>query len=107
MRRASCSVALPGEKPCIKPGSGEKFKDCPDCPEMVIAPSGSFTMGSPKDERESSDDEGPQHEVTIAKPFAVGGLRDLREWDACVAAGRCGGYKPKDEGWRATVPSSM
>ena len=32
------SVALSNEKPCIKPGFGESFKDCPDCPEMVIAP---------------------------------------------------------------------
>lgn len=43
------SVSM-GKKPCIKPGSGESFKDCPDCPEMVIAPAGIFTMGSPKDE---------------------------------------------------------
>ncbi len=94
------SVAMSGEKPCIKPGSGESFKDCPDCPEMVIAPSGSFTMGSPKDEPERSDDEGPQHKVTIAKPFAVGKFAvTFTEWDACVAAGGCGGYKPSDSGW--------
>jgi formylglycine-generating enzyme required for sulfatase activity len=35
---------------CIKPGSGESFKDCPECPEMVVVPAGSFTMGSPADE---------------------------------------------------------
>jgi len=23
------------------------FKDCPDCPEMVVIPAGSFMMGSP------------------------------------------------------------
>ena len=70
------SVALSGEKPCIKPGSGESFKDCPDCPEIVIAPSGSFMMGSPSNEPEresvNAGSESPQHEVTIAKPFAIG-----------------------------------
>ena len=70
------SVAQSSARPCIKPGSGESFKDCPDCPEMVIVPSGSFTMGSPSDEpeRESwkTGTESPQHEVSIGKLFAVG-----------------------------------
>ncbi len=70
------SVALPRARPCIKPGSGESFKDCPDCPEMVVAPAGSFTMGSPENEPEREHwhkgSESPQHEVTIGKPFAVG-----------------------------------
>jgi formylglycine-generating enzyme required for sulfatase activity len=93
------SVAT-GEKPCIKPGSGESFKDCPDCPDMVIAPAGSFTMGSPESEPERYSDEGPQHKVTISKPFAVGRFAvTFAEWDACVAAGGCGGYWPGDEGW--------
>jgi DNA-binding transcriptional LysR family regulator len=26
---------------------GETFKDCPECPEMVVVPAGSFIMGSP------------------------------------------------------------
>ena len=30
--------------------SKNMFKDCADCPEMVIVPAGSFTMGSPEDE---------------------------------------------------------
>ena len=102
------SVAM-GARPCIKPGSGQSFKDCADCPEMVIAPSGSFTMGSPPREiddlvREYKFDwyknEGPQHKVTIPKPFAVGQFAvTFAEWDACVAAGGCGGYKPEDQGW--------
>ena len=57
----------------LKPGSGktEWFKDCPQCPEMVVAPAGSFTMGSPENEVERMGAEGPQHKVTIGKPFAV------------------------------------
>ena len=39
------AVAQPGARPCIEPGSGESFKDCPECPEMVIVPAGSFYHG--------------------------------------------------------------
>jgi formylglycine-generating enzyme required for sulfatase activity len=94
------SVAMPGEKPCIKPGSGESFKDCSDCPEMVIAPSGSFMMGSPESEPERYSNEGPRHRVIIAKPFAVGRFAvAFAEWDACVAADSCSGDKADDLGW--------
>src|SRR5271168_405724 len=27
--------------------TGKVFKDCPDCPELVVIPAGSYTMGSP------------------------------------------------------------
>ena len=37
--------------------------------DMVLIPSGSFTMGSPEDEPDRSEDEGPQHEVNIASFF--------------------------------------
>ena len=95
-----------GRKPCIKPGSGESFKDCANCPEMVVVPSGSFTMGSPDSELERASSEGPQHEVRIAKPFAVGRFAvTFAEWDACVAERGCDGYKPEDGGWgRADRP---
>ena len=66
------SVGPLREMPCIKPGSSNSFKDCPDCPEMVIVPSGSFTMGSPESEPGRIDAEGPRHKVRIAQPFAVG-----------------------------------
>jgi formylglycine-generating enzyme required for sulfatase activity len=36
---------------------------------MVKIPAGSFLMGSPKDEPERSEDEGPQHEVTLGSFF--------------------------------------
>ena len=38
---------------------------------MVLIPGGSFLMGSPEDELERSDDEGPQHQVSVAK-FLMG-----------------------------------
>ena len=52
--------------------AGETFRDCATCPEMVVLPTGKFTMGSPEEEEGRYDDEGPQRQVTIPRPFAVG-----------------------------------
>jgi formylglycine-generating enzyme required for sulfatase activity len=83
---------------CVKPGSGKSFKDCPTCPEMVVAPVGEFTMGSPESEPERSLDEVQVH-VSIARPFAVGKFAvTFAEWDACVANGGCS-HEPGDNGW--------
>jgi len=35
-------------------------------------PEGSFMMGSPEDEKDREEDEGPLHKVTITKPFYMG-----------------------------------
>ena len=76
------------------------FKECDKCPEMVVVPAGSFTMGSPAGEQGRDIDESPQHGVTIAKPFAVGRFAvTFDEWDACVADRGCNGYHPQDLGW--------
>ncbi len=40
--------------------------------EMVLIPAGTFMMGSPDDEFDRDPDEGPQHQVTITKPFYMG-----------------------------------
>jgi formylglycine-generating enzyme required for sulfatase activity len=71
-----------------KPGTD--FKECATgCPTMVVVPGGRFMMGSPEGE-DSSPSERPQHEVTIAKPFAVGKTEvTFAEWDTCFAAGAC------------------
>jgi formylglycine-generating enzyme required for sulfatase activity len=58
------------QESAVKPQ--DAFRECAGCPEMVVAPAGSFTMGSPETEEDRLDDEGPQHVVTITKPFAVG-----------------------------------
>ena len=50
----------------------DTFKECMNCPEMIVVPAGSFTMGSPASELGRHDDEGPQHGVTFARQFAVG-----------------------------------
>ena len=79
---------------------GETFKDCPECPEMVVVPAGSFTVGSPASEEGRTRFEGPQHRVTFSQPFAVGRFAvTFDEWDACVTDGGCNGYKPSDSNW--------
>lgn len=55
--------------------AGRVFKDCKTCPEVVVIPTGTFTMGSDaKNEMRGGESrpEGPAHQVTIAKPFAAG-----------------------------------
>jgi len=77
----------------------DTFKDCDQCPEMVVIPAGQFMMGSPSYEEGRYDYEDPQHRVTIRQRFAVGKYEIMfREWDACVAGGGCNGYRPDDRG---------
>ena len=52
--------------------TGERWRDCDECPEVVVIPAGTFAMGSPVSEADRYDREGPPHEVTIAEPFAIG-----------------------------------
>jgi sulfatase modifying factor 1 len=40
--------------------------------KLVLVPPGKFMMGSPESEKDRSKDEGPQHEVTLSKPFYMG-----------------------------------
>ena len=79
---------------------GTEFRDCPECPEMVVVPAGSFRMGSPPGEEGRENAEGPVHTVTIPNAFAVGKYEvRFAEWDACVSGGGCRSYRPDDMGW--------
>jgi len=40
--------------------------------KLALIPAGKFLMGSPPGESDRNDEEGPQHEVTISKPFYMG-----------------------------------
>ena len=73
----------------LKPGNS--FKECAkDCPEMVVLPAGRFIMGSPASEPGRVENEGPQHNVVFAKPFAVARFDvTFDDWNACVAYGDC------------------
>jgi formylglycine-generating enzyme required for sulfatase activity len=100
-------VSLSSRQPCPLSAAEERslrpkdtFKECADCPEMVVVPAGTFAMGSPASEKGRYNDEGPQHDVTFRQPFAVGKFElTFDEWDACVADGGCNRYRPSDEGW--------
>lgn len=56
-----------------EPQLARVFRDCAECPEMVRMLGQSFAVG--------------RYEVTFA------------QWDACVGAGGCNGYRPSDQGW--------
>jgi len=48
------------------------FKDCEECPQMVVLPAGEFLMGSPAGEIGRKDVEGLPRRVVIPKRFAIG-----------------------------------
>jgi formylglycine-generating enzyme required for sulfatase activity len=82
----------------LKPG--QSFRECENCPEMVVLPAGSFTMGSPEGEQGRYDDEGPQHAVTIGKPFAAGRLHVTRDqFEAFVRESRSRSTNFRDPGF--------
>jgi formylglycine-generating enzyme required for sulfatase activity len=88
---ASC--AQKNDSPGV-PAPGTVFRDCPNCPEMVVIPQGSFSMGS-EESRER-----PIHPVTIGYVFAAGKYEvTFEEWDTCVQDGGCNSYGPLDAGW--------
>ena len=65
----------------VVPEAGKTFRDCPGCPEMVELPPGSFVMGS----NSGGSEEKPQHNVTIAQPFAIGKTEVTQEqWRAVM-----------------------
>ena len=85
------------ERRCLQPK--DSFKDCPECPEVVVIPAGEIMMGSPSHEGGRGSNEGPQHKVAIEKQFAAGKFETtFEEWDACVLAGACK-HAPNDQGW--------
>jgi formylglycine-generating enzyme required for sulfatase activity len=76
---------------CIKTeGDYSKY-----CPEMVVLPAGKFMMGSSSTENDRRENEGPQHEVTIARRFAISKFEvTFDQWDACVQYGGCARQQP-------------
>jgi formylglycine-generating enzyme required for sulfatase activity len=73
---------------------GETFRDCGDCPELVVVPPGDFVMGS-----SDTPYEKPEHMISIKRPFAIGRREvTFAEWDQCADAGACK-LRPDDHGW--------
>ena len=90
-------VPAPGP---IEHEAGSTFADCEGCPDMVAVPGGRFLMGAAKSEKGRQKSEDPQHEVTVAEPFAVSKYEvTFDEWEACALEGACANYRPQDGGW--------
>ncbi|MEQ8936691.1 MAG: SUMF1/EgtB/PvdO family nonheme iron enzyme [Amphiplicatus sp.] len=78
---------------------GVVFRDCLDCPDMVEAPAGAFSMGASEDDPAASAAESPAQVEMVAR-FAIARREvTFAQWDACVAAGGCRAYAPSDEGF--------
>ena len=104
------ATGVPGIRPDSMPRKqtwdpSNTFQDCPECPKLVVVPSGSFLMGSSMEEEGRGDAEVPLHEVRISYQLAVGAYPvTFDEWDACVSDGGCGGHEPDDNGWGGNRP---
>ncbi|MBT4686944.1 MAG: SUMF1/EgtB/PvdO family nonheme iron enzyme [Rhodospirillaceae bacterium] len=99
---ARSRAAAFGPPKVAAPRPGDVFKDCDDCPEMVIVPAGRFHMGDLSGD--GDNDEKPVHTVEISAAFAVGKFEvTWSEWNACVHDGGCDASGPEadggDEGW--------
>lgn len=81
------------------PGNGKQFKDCAECPEMVLVPAGRFMMGS------NDDDGKPLREVTIPYPLAIGAFEvTFDSWGACVRDGKCAQRSLREDLARGRLP---
>jgi hypothetical protein len=61
------------------------FRDCPECPLMIMVEKGQFMMGSPELEAGRQVNEGPTKEVSIKRAFTVSRYEILiQEFEAFV-----------------------
>ncbi|MDH6258304.1 SUMF1/EgtB/PvdO family nonheme iron enzyme [Bradyrhizobium sp. BR13661] len=89
---AARSLSLPEE--CgLKPK--QSFRECQNCPEMVVIPSGEFMMGSPASEISNglaAANEAPQHKVMVKETIAIGRFEVTRDQFAAFVT--ASGYTP-------------
>lgn len=93
------AVVVPSTPKSDQPAfnSGETFRDCSNCPEMVVIPAGDFRMGDLNGV--GKDREKPVHTVNIPNKFAVGKYEVTRDEFAIFvnatgynASGTCSKY---------------
>lgn len=87
---------------------GKTFKDCAECPNMMVIPAAAYWQGSDDSSRLALSMEKPRRLVTIAEPFAVSTHEiTMAQWDACFEDKGCQA-QPNDNGWgRADRPVIM
>ncbi len=69
----------------LRAGTGQAFRDCPDCPEMVWMPPGRAPQLPAANASQRWF-----NSLELMTPVAVGRFElTFAEWDACVAAGAC------------------
>ena len=92
----------------LTPKPGRQFRDCADCPLMVVVPAGTFWQGSDESVPGVLRKETPRRLVTLAEPYAIGVHEiTLAQWDLCVAEGGCS-TAASDNGWgRGDRPAIM
>jgi formylglycine-generating enzyme required for sulfatase activity len=111
---ALLAEAAPGQSTERSPKAGKVFRDCANCPEMVVIPAGHFQMGAPAGEKGTSPLEQPVHRVSIVS-FAAGRFDVTRgEWalfsrathrptrKGCSYTGRSGPFLDPTGSWRST-----
>lgn len=54
------------------PGAGDRLRDCPECPEMVVVPAGSSQLGASDVDPEATAAERPARQVRIWPGFLMG-----------------------------------
>lgn len=59
-------------------GTGTEFRDCAECPAMVMLPPGNFVMGSGPEDPLAEPDEQPAHRVQVTASFAMGKVEVTR-----------------------------
>jgi formylglycine-generating enzyme required for sulfatase activity len=70
-------------KPVRRLQPGDRFRDCPDCPDMLVTPTGSFRTSG-----------GEQRD--LAHPFGIGIHEVTRaEWQICIDNGGCEPARPE------------
>src|SRR5262249_43550729 len=91
-RDVAKALSLPEE--CgLKPK--QAFRECQNCPDMVVIPAGEFMMGSPSAEIDSglaAANESPQHKVAVKETLAIGRFEVTRDQFAAFVASA--GYTP-------------
>ncbi len=80
---------------CVQPG--DRIQECAACPELVVIPGGTVTIGSPVGEPGRTIDEGPQVEIGVAQPLAFGRLEITRAQFRTFLENS--GYRPEQKCW--------